>query len=443
MANHFSDLPSVDAVLRDPGIALLPRAFALRATREVLAELRQAIHDKVSAPLPHVPELVGVRVRAWQRGQLRRVINATGIALHTNLGRAPWASAAIDAVKRVAEGYCNLEIDLHSGERGGRGDGAVQWLLELTGAEAAMVVNNCSAAVLLALTSLAQGREVLVSRGELVEIGGGFRVPEVITACGARLIEVGTTNRTRIRDFEAALGSDAAVLLRVHPSNFRVVGFTEAPSRPELVALARASGLYTVEDVGSGSFDGAYGEPSVCEAVGDGVDLVIFSGDKLLGGPQSGILVGRSEAVARLRRHPLYRALRVDKVVLAALEATLCLRAAGELSPVERMLHASDAELRLRADRLAEALRERGVPAEVRPTEAYAGGGTLPGLGRPSHGVFVRTHRTDSVVRALRTGDPAVLPRVEKGAMVFDVLALLDTEVAEVASRVASLLALR
>src|SRR5215203_3605977 len=313
---ELRDLPSVDELTRavdDPLAVGGARTVLDRAREEIRAgldpgDLRARVQDELS------------RMR---RPSLRRVLNATGVVVHTNLGRAPLAAEALERVVEVARGYSNLEYSLEDGRRGSRQDHVASILRRLTGAEAALVVNNNAAAVLLALAALAEGREVLVSRGELIEIGDGFRIPEVLARSGARLVEVGTTNRTRAADYEAAVTRETAVLLRVHLSNFRVVGFVERPRLDDVVAVGRRHGLPVVEDAGSGVMAEVADEPSVRESVEAGADLVCFSGDKLLGGPQAGVVVGRPELVERLRRHPLQRALRADKLTLAALEGTL------------------------------------------------------------------------------------------------------------------------
>ena len=315
---ELRDLPSVDELTRrsdDP--------LAVEAARSVLARAREEIRagvDPGDLPQRLVDELASAR-----RPALRRVLNATGVIVHTNLGRAPLPAAAIERAVDVGRGYSNLEYDLAEGARGSRQDHVAALLRRLTGAEAAIVVNNNAAAMLLALAALAEGREVLVSRGELIEIGDGFRIPDVLARSGARLVEVGTTNRTRAADYDRAATSDAALLLRVHQSNFRVVGFAERPSLKELAAVARARGLPLLDDLGSGVFVDVGDEPTARGSLADGADLVCFSGDKLLGGPQAGIVVGRADLVDRLRRHPLHRALRIDKLGLAALEGTLLL----------------------------------------------------------------------------------------------------------------------
>ncbi|HXG76020.1 MAG TPA: L-seryl-tRNA(Sec) selenium transferase, partial [Gaiellaceae bacterium] len=333
------DLPSVDRLLADERLAALPHELAVAAARAVLERAREEVRaGRDPGPLP---EAVLAEIARSLRPSLRRVLNATGVLVHTNLGRAPLGAQALARVADVASGYSNLEYDLERGERGSRQDHLAPLLRRLTGAEAALVVNNNAAAVLLALAALAEGREVLVSRGELIEIGDGFRIPEVLERSGARLVEVGTTNRTRAADYERAARAETAAILRVHQSNFRVVGFAERPRLAELAEVARGHGLALVDDLGSGALRALGDEPTPAESLRAGADLVCFSGDKLLGGPQAGVVVGRADLVERLRRHPLQRALRADKLTLAALEGTLLAqldpRRADEL-PVLRML---------------------------------------------------------------------------------------------------------
>src|SRR6185503_6758686 len=369
------DLPSVDELARDERLAGEPSALAVEAARAALARAREEIkagHDPGDLVERTLGELTAARVPA-----LRRALNATGVIVHTNLGRAPLPEAALARALEVGRGYSNLEYDLAAGGRGSRQDHVAAILRRLTGAEAALVVNNNAAAVMLALAALAEGREVLVSRGELIEIGDGFRIPDVLARSGAQLREVGTTNRTRAADYEHAIGPETAVLLRVHQSNFRVVGFTEQPSVAELSAVAGRHGLPLVDDLGSGVLAHLEGEPSARESLAAGSDLVCFSGDKLLGGPQAGIVVGSAELVERLRRHPLQRALRADKLTLAALEGTLGLyldpeRALREV-PVLRMLNEPAEAVRARADRLAGL-----TDGAVEETVARVGGGALP-----------------------------------------------------------------
>ena len=332
---ELRDLPSVDELARG-----LDDPLAIDAARGVIERAREEII--AGADPGDLTKRLRGELEALRRPSLRRVLNATGVLIHTNLGRAPLAAEAIAQVVETARGYSNLELDLRDGTRGSRQDHAAALLRRLTGAEASIVVNNNAAALLLALAALAEGREVIVSRGELIEIGDGFRIPDVLARSGARLVEVGTTNRTRAEDYERAISIDTALLLRVHQSNFRMVGFTELPRIAELAAVARRHSLPLVDDLGSGVLDYVPGEQTARDSLGSGADLVCFSGDKLLGGPQAGIVVGRADLVERLRRHPLQRALRADKLTLAALEGTLSLyldpeRAAREV-PVLRML---------------------------------------------------------------------------------------------------------
>src|SRR6188474_2053597 len=324
------DLPSVDELARGSDDPL-----AVEAARIVLARAREEIH--AGADPGDLEARLGEELASARSARLRRTLNATGVVVHTNLGRAPLAEAALDRVREVGRGYSNLEYDLSAGTRGSRQDHVAGILRRLTGAEAALVVNNNAAAVLLALAALAEGREVIVSRGELIEIGDGFRIPDVLARSGARLVEVGTTNRTRAADYERAIAPDTALVLRVHQSNFRVVGFSERPQLSELAVVAEERGLVLVDDLGSGVLPHVGDEPTVHESLAAGAHVVTFSGDKLLGGPQAGIVVGRADLVERLRRHPLQRALRADKLTLAALEGTLALD--GDV-PVRRMIDA-------------------------------------------------------------------------------------------------------
>jgi L-seryl-tRNA(Ser) seleniumtransferase len=431
MAPSLRDLPSVDRLLADPRLAGEPHELALAAAREALDEARAAIRG--GAQPGDVVETALARLAAWREPSLRRVLNATGVIVHTNLGRAPLAPAALARVAEVGAAYSTLEYDVGSGARGSRQVHLAGLLARLTGAEAALVVNNNAAAVLLALAALAEGREVLVSRGELIEIGDGFRIPDVLARSGARLVEVGTTNRTRATDYERALGPETALLLRVHQSNFRVVGFSELPTPAELAALARRAGVPLVDDLGSGSLFPLADEPTAAASLAAGADLVCFSGDKLLGGPQAGIVVGRGDLVERLRRHPLQRALRADKLTLAALEGTLALaldpaRARREI-PVLRMLHEPPAAVRARADRLA-AL----VGGEVEATVARVGGGALPLAELPSFACAVE----EPLAPLLRAGAPPVVALVRDGRTLLDVRALRDDELDELAAAVAA-----
>jgi L-seryl-tRNA(Ser) seleniumtransferase len=423
------DLPSVDRLLTDERLAGEPRGLALAAVRSALEQARAAVREGRNPG--DLVELALVELAAARSPSLRRVLNATGVIVHTNLGRAPLAGAALERVDEVARGYSNLEYDLAAGARGSRQEHLAGLLQRLTAAEAALVVNNNAAAVLLALAALAEGREVLVSRGELIEIGDGFRIPDVLARSGARLVEVGTTNRTRASDYERAIGPETALILRVHQSNFRVVGFTERPRLEEIGRVAERAGLVLVDDLGSGALFDVGDEPTAAGSLADGADLVCFSGDKLLGGPQAGIVVGRHELVERLRRHPLQRALRADKLTLAALEGTLALqldpeRARAEL-PVLRMLDEPIESVRTRAERLAVL-----VGGEVEETLARVGGGALPLAELPSFACAVE----EALAAALRAGEPPVVAVVRDGRTLLDVRALRDDEVEEVAAAV-------
>ena len=421
---NLRDLPSVDELARasdDP--------LAVHAARIVLARAREEV--QAGAEPGDLAERMRAELEAAREPRLRRTINATGVIVHTNLGRAPLAEAALERVHEVGRGYSNLEYDLTAGARGSRQDHVAGILRRLTGAEAALVVNNNAAAVLLALAALAEGREVVVSRGELIEIGDGFRIPDVLARSGARLVEVGTTNRTRAADYDRAVGPETAVLLRVHQSNFRVVGFTELPSVGELAKVAKRHGLPLVDDLGSGALAQVEDEPSVRESLEAGADLVCFSGDKLLGGPQAGIVVGSAELVEKLRRHPLQRAVRADKLTLAALEGTLTLyldptRAAREV-PVLRMAGESAEDVRARAERLAEQ-----VGGEIEETVARIGGGALPLAELPSFACAVE----EELAGPLRHGEPPVIGVVRDGRLLLDCRTLSEAEVDEVASAV-------
>jgi L-seryl-tRNA(Ser) seleniumtransferase len=423
------DLPSVDELLRDERLAAEPHELAVAAARTALESARSEIEQGLepgSLADAAVAELARLRSSA-----LRRVLNATGVLVHTNLGRAPLSAAALARVAEVGAGYSNLEYDLERGERGSRQDHLARLLGRLTGAEAALVVNNNAAAVLLALAALAEGREVVVSRGELIEIGDGFRIPDVLARSGARLVEVGTTNRTRAADYERAIGPETALLLRVHQSNFRVVGFSERPALAELAEVARRHELPLVDDLGSGALAAVGDEPTPAERLRAGADLVSFSGDKLLGGPQAGIVVGRAPLVERLRRHPLQRALRADKLTLAALEGTLALAldpATRDEVPVLRMLHEPLESVRARAERLAELLG-----GEVEETVARVGGGALPLTEIPSAACAVE----EELAERLRLGEPPVVAVVRDGRTLLDCRTLTDEELAEVATAVA------
>ncbi len=416
--SRLRDLPSVDELTRG-----LDDGAAVNVARELLERARDEIRRGTD------PGDLRGRLReelaASRAPRLRRVINATGVIAHTNLGRAPLAEAAIDRVREAARGYSNLEYDLTSGSRGSRQAHVGELLGRLTGAEASLVVNNNAAGVMLALAALAEGREVLVSRGELIEIGDGFRIPDVLARSGARLREVGTTNRTRASDYEAAIGPETAVVLRVHQSNFRLVGFTEQPRLEELAQVAQSHKLPLVDDLGSGALVEIGDEPTARASLAAGADLVCFSGDKLLGGPQAGIVLGRADLVERLRRHPLQRAVRADKLTLAALEGTLrlALDSPDEI-PVLRMLREPVESVRARAELLA-----ANVGGEVEETVARAGGGALPLAELPSFACAVE----ERLAARLRTVDTPVIGIVRDGRLLLDCRTLTDGEAEEVA----------
>jgi L-seryl-tRNA(Ser) seleniumtransferase len=419
-------LPAVGRLLNQPAYRRLqeryPRALVTEAVREQLAVERGS---GVEADEARVARVAG-RLADWSAPRLRRVINGTGVILHTNLGRAPLAPAVAAAAADLAAGYSNLELDLASGRRGDRHSLIADLLRRLTGAETALVVNNNAAAVLLALTALARGREVVVSRGQQVEIGGSFRMPDVMRLSGARMVEVGTTNRTRVSDYEAAIGDRTAALLRVHTSNFRVVGFTESASLAEMAEVARRRDVLLVDDLGSGALGPVFDEPTVTESVRL-ADVVTFSGDKLLGGPQAGVVLGRAEPLRRMARDPLARAVRIDKMTLAALEATLRDRLLGRPGPVEAMLSVRPEELRRRAGHLMVRLLERGVACRLVEGQSAVGGGSAPERGLPTWLLAIEGPASQ-LAEALRRGEPPVLARVEGGRCCVDLRTVLRGE---------------
>jgi L-seryl-tRNA(Ser) seleniumtransferase len=426
---RLRDLPSVDKLLAEEPLASAPRPLAATAARAALEHARTAI--RAGTDPGDVLASATAELARLGTPSLRRVLNATGVIVHTNLGRAPLSAAALARVTEVGGAYSNLELDLTAGARGSRQDHVADALRRLTGAEAALVVNNNAAAVLLALASLAEGGEVIVSRGELVEIGDGFRIPDVLAHSGARMVEVGTTNRTRAADYERAIGPDTAAILRVHQSNYRIVGFTAAVSTRDLARIAHRSSLPLVDDLGSGSLLELGDEPTASASLAAGADLVCFSGDKLLGGPQAGIVVGQATLVERLRRHPLQRALRADKLTLAALEGTLALlddpqRARGEI-PVLRMLDEPVDEVRSRAHRLASL-----VGGELEETVARVGGGALPLAELPSVACAVE----EELATPLRLGDPPVIGIVRDGRLLLDARTLRTVDIDDVARAV-------
>ena len=461
-AARLRALPPVQRLLESEAAAALmaatSRQAVTEAVRQALDQSRDAIRGGGRPPSAEDILLAAAqRLHHEAQPALRRTINATGIVLHTNLGRAPLAAQAVQAASEAARGYCNLEFDLEEGRRGERAAGLAGLLRAVSGAEAGLCVNNNAAAVLLALSALAGADtagvpgtggsgapgEVVVSRGELVEIGGGFRIPDVIQQGGARLVEVGTTNRTRLSDYAAAIGPHTRMLLRVHQSNYRIVGFTSAPAPAEIAALAHEHGLLMMDDLGSGSLHDLRPfrcppEPTVREAVEAGADVVAFSGDKLLGGPQAGILVGREASIARMRRHPLLRALRLDKMCLAALEATLRLHVQAPMAlPVMRMLAQNEAVLQARAERLC-ALLPDSVLWRIEGTEAQVGGGSLPGtrLASRAVGLAAEAMGADALALALRRNRPAVAGRIAADLVLLDMIAVADEEVEEIAAAV-------
>jgi L-seryl-tRNA(Ser) seleniumtransferase len=440
-------LPAVHEVLEWPAVkeaedrGKLPRWALRQAVRDVLARERAGIlrGDRMK---PASREEMETDILDEARGltlrSLRPVINATGVLLHTNLGRAPLAREAVRALQEVAAGYSNLEFNLETGKRGLRYEHVEALLCQITGAEASLVVNNNAAAVYLALRVLAKGKDVIVSRGELIEIGGSFRIPDILRESGASLVEVGTTNRTHLRDYEEAVGSSTGLLLKVHPSNYRVMGFHKEVSTEELVALGRRYALPVMEDLGSGCFvepgsKGLMPEPLVADVLRTGIDLVTFSGDKLLGGPQAGILLGRKEILERIQAHPLNRVLRIDKLTLAALEVTLLLyrdpQTARSRIPTLGMLSTKESSLRRKANQLARGLRQALPPSfqvSVSATTGRTGGGSMPMDSLP--GVGVRLRSTDcsaeEVLARLRGASPPVIARIEQEEVILDVRTL-------------------
>jgi L-seryl-tRNA(Ser) seleniumtransferase len=438
-------IPSIEQLRQRPAMLALEARYGRAAVVEAIRAEAAATRDRgaSSSDATGVADAIergAIERLAGEGPSLRRVINATGVVVHTNLGRAPLARAATERVARLSGGYTNLEYDLERGERGRRDVHAERLLCRLTGAEAAVVVNNNAAATLLVLATMAYGREVIISRGELVEIGGGFRVPDVLAQSGAVLREVGTTNRTRAADYAAAIGDRTALILRVHPSNFRIEGFTERPLVSELVDLGRQFNVCVAEDLGSG-YLGIEGvapsalrdEPIVSRSVAAGVDVVMFSGDKLLGGPQAGILAGREAVITRVRRHPLMRALRVDKLTYAALEATLEEFAAGRAQttvPVAAMLAMPIEEIARRAHALAETLSARGVQATVVDGESTIGGGSAPGTTLPTKLVVVehQSHSANDIERLLRRQPVPIIARIEHGRVALDLRTVDPTD---------------
>jgi L-seryl-tRNA(Ser) seleniumtransferase len=447
--NPFRNLPSVNEVLESPAVRAIAddhsQETIVAAIRRELAELRRRLSQGESIDGKGDAEAVAQSVAQTLgrdfRPKLRSVINATGIVLHTNLGRAPMAEEAASAAYEAARGYLNLELDLETGKRSSRQVAIREWVCRLTGAESATAVNNNAAATVIVLRALAQGKEVILSRGQLIEIGGSFRIPEIMAVSGATLCEVGTTNITRLSDYERAIGEKTGALMQVHTSNYRVRGFTKSVPLGDLVGLGKKRGLPVIDDVGSGALIdfarfGLTGEPVVRESIAAGADLVLFSGDKLLGGPQAGIIAGKKEYIQRIEKDPLMRAFRLDKMTLAALEATLRLylkeeRALREV-PGLWMLGASLDDLKARAEWVAARLGEiDGIASvQVREDEAYVGGGSLPDQAMKSWVVEVRADDLSDaeVAYRLRTGTPAVMARIREGRVVLDVRTVLPQQ---------------
>jgi L-seryl-tRNA(Ser) seleniumtransferase len=430
MTADFQRLPSVDRVLADDRMQRasteLGRTTALEAARDEIAARRAALSNGgASLDFDAIVDAAVARAYHSLRPTLRPVINATGVIIHTNLGRAPLSDEAIAAMDAVNRGYSNLEYDLEAGERGSRYQHLEELICRVTGAEAAMAVNNNASALLLTLSALCRGREVVISRGQLVEIGGGFRIPDVMAQSGARLVEVGTTNRTYLRDYETASGEETAALMRVHSSNFRVIGFVTSPELTDMARQAHDKGLLLLDDLGSGCLldtrdFGLLEEPTPQESLRAGADLVLFSGDKLLGGPQAGVMAGRSDLIDTLRRHPLARAVRMDKGSIAGLNATLLHYQRGEALtkvPVWRMISARLDEMEARATRLA---ADIGHGATVVDGRSMIGGGSLPEESLPSRLVALHAPDVESLARRLRLGTPAVVGRIEHDALLLD-----------------------
>jgi L-seryl-tRNA(Ser) seleniumtransferase len=459
----FRKIPAVDRLLSSPSIieasSEYPRNLLLKATHDVLDQIREQIktgdvlEDPSLLSLEHVSQKVLARVERLNRPSLKPVINATGIVVHTNLGRSILAERVLEKFRSIAGGYSNLEYDLDRGERGSRYIHVESILREISSAEAAIVVNNNAAAVLVALDTLAKGREVVVSRGQLVEIGGSFRIPEVMRKSGARMVEVGTTNKTHLRDYEAAIGPDTALFLKVHKSNYHIIGFTEDVDTVELVSMGRKYGIPVVEDLGSGCFVdfskfGLIKEPTVQEVLAEGVDLVTFSGDKLLGGPQAGIILGKKHLVEAIRANQLTRALRIDKLTLLALEETLRMYRDEQVAvreiPTLNMILVSPESLKAKARRLARMIgkvEHRYFALTVAEGESKVGGGALPLLVLPTSLVCLTPGELSAhtLEEKLRGYDPPIIVRIEKDQVLFDVRTVQENELKIVAQAIRAL----
>jgi len=448
MTSAYRQLPAVEtlvqAIQRRANGDAQPRELLVDAARAELDAARAAIAGGAAAPsIEHLIGATLARSRGIAQPSLRPLINATGVIIQTNLGRAPLSAAALSAMREVGLGYSNLEYDLDAGERGSRAAHLTGLLCQLTGAEAALAVNNNAAAIYLALSALAAGREVIISRGQAVEIGGGFRIPDVLRQSGATLVEIGTTNRTYTRDYAGAIGPQTALLMRIHTSNFKLTGFVHETSLRDMAEVAHAHNLAVLDDLGSGTLlpTAPYGlapEPTVQESVAAGADLVTFSGDKLLGGPQAGCIVGRADLIAKLRAHPLARAVRIDKLQTAALEATLALYATGAHAdvPVHRMIHESLDAVAQRAHTLAEAIGGDLEHAHVVHCSSVVGGGSVPGQALDSWGVRIQVPDPNAFAGRLRNGSPSVFCRTDDDHVLLDARTITDDQVRHVARAV-------
>ena len=451
----YKQIPQVDKLLHNE--ILKNREFyrheIIDAVKIVLDELRNDIKDGKIVNIPADDELaLNALDLAFKRvdKDIRRVINATGVILHSNLGRACLSKAASEAIAETISSYCTLEYDINEGKRGDRTGGVEKYLKNITDCEASLIVNNNAAAVLLVLSAITAGGNVIVSRGELVEIGGGFRVPDIIMQCGCELREVGTTNKTRIDDYSSATDKNTKALLKVHSSNFKVVGFTESVSVSELAGLSKTHNIPLIEDIGSGALSDVrryslYEEPIVKESLQNGADIVTFSGDKLLGSLQCGIILGKKEYIDLMKKHPLYRAFRIDKVTIAALEATL--RVYGDLQtaqrdiPVLRMLSFTEDELRSKAEKLCEEIRKHGVSVDVIKTKSVAGGGSVPGLELPSYAISpIGSGSTDETEKYLRKQKVPIIGRIENDRLLLDLRTIFDEDHEYIINTVASLI---
>ncbi|MEG6584414.1 L-seryl-tRNA(Sec) selenium transferase [Dendrosporobacter sp. 1207_IL3150] len=444
--NNLRNIPSVDKLIgelrKNEELTTLPHSLFLKCVQETTEAARQNIIAGLDEEISTQVLLMKIKSRLVKlvKPSLKRVINATGVVLHTNLGRAPLSKRSIERVVEIAGGYSNLEYLIDSGERGSRYSHIAAKIAALTGAEDAIVVNNNAAAVMLALSALSYGQEVIVSRGQLVEIGGSFRIPDVLKQSGAKLVEVGTTNKTHLRDYANAISENTAAILKVHTSNYRIIGFTSEPDNKELVELAAKSNLPVIEDLGSGTINpitaGQWDEPSVAEVIKDGVDIVTFSGDKLLGAGQAGIIAGKKEYISIMKKHPLMRAIRVDKLSLAALEGTLIDYISGNPKtdvPVQSMLCTSREELEGKATRLSSmlsGLSEFWWQSNIVETDSQAGGGAMPEMGFTSYGVSLKAAEvsTATLERHLRNWTIPIITRVQSDRVIIDVRCLTEQD---------------